>query len=82
MNDENKHWVLFELQDAREALAQIINDLKNDDDYDETEYRIHMAHLYSHVNSAWNMRAATTDEVTNGEKFEEWNRFPTDIEPL
>ena len=82
MNDENKYWILFELQDAQEALTQITNDLKNDDDYGETEHQINMAHLFSHVNSAWNMRVATTDEVESGEKFDEWARFPDDIKPL
>ena len=82
MTDENKTWILFELQDAHEALTQIVNDLKNDDDYDETEHRINMAHLFSHVNAAWNMRSVTADEVGSGENFDQWTRFPTDIKPL
>lgn len=82
MDDESKMWILFDLQDAHEDLTRIIADLKDDPDCDETEYRIDMAHLYHHINSAWNARHATVDEIGAEGKYKKWGQFPQDIEPL
>lgn len=59
----------------------MVLDLQEDRDYEYGNYIVDMMHLYHHVNTAWNAREATNEEVslmTDG-KFYQWRAFPTDI---
>lgn len=82
MNDISKSWIRFELQDAQEELTHIMDDLQNNSDYGAAEYQIAMAHLYHHINSAWNARHASMEDIESQEKYDEWEQFPKDIQPL
>ncbi len=68
-----------ELSDAKEHLDNLINKMSNDD-IGEAEFRINLAHIYSHLNRAWNSRNHVGKMDT--ELWEEFSRFPKDIEPL
>jgi hypothetical protein len=77
----NRDWILFNLVEAQEELAKTIRDIKADLDYDYGEFLVAMQHLYHHVNTAWNSRDATSDQVANEteEDFGQWSRFPGDL---
>ncbi|HET9506249.1 MAG TPA: hypothetical protein VFO93_22105 [Hymenobacter sp.] len=80
-------WALLndELTDAQEHLAQMCQEMQQDPDFSEIEFRIWLAHIYSHLNRAWNRRNATDAQITpeiEQTTWDEWSQFPTDIEPL
>lgn len=80
----NKPHILFHLTEAREAIQELIEELKSDQEYEFGNYRVEMGHLYHHVNSAWNGRDASKEavDVCSQEDFHRWCQFPTDIELL
>ena len=63
----NKDWIAFHL---REGL------------FEETEFEIAMAHLYNHLNTAWNSRNADDERTAkcSDEDFFAWRAFPADIQ--
>ncbi len=71
--------LMYELEDAKEHLENLITDLEKDPEYDEPNLQVDLGHVYAHLNRAWhrrNMKEDFTDE--------EWNiacRFPSDCEP-
>ena len=78
----NKDYVLFHLREAKEELDRTIGDVANDPEYTEADFGIAIAHLYNHVNTAWNARNAKdseTDPLTD-ERFFQWRAFPEDID--
>ncbi len=78
----NRDLVLFQLREAREALAHCIHDMEQDADYFRVEFMIDMTHLYHHLNTAWNARAASTERATacSEEDFRLWRQFPVDLD--
>ena len=78
----NKQYVLAQLTEARDAVDQLIADMRSDPEYDYGEFRVDMEHLYHHINTAWNARDASAD-ITGAcaqEDFDRWRQFPQDIE--
>jgi hypothetical protein len=45
----HKDFVLFNLTQAHEALAELIADMKSDPDYDYGAYIVDIAHVYHHL---------------------------------
>ena len=78
----NKPYVLWNLNEAREAIGQLISDIETDADYDFGEFRVDMEHLYHHVNTAWNARESSAERTNacSQEDFDRWRQFPQDIE--
>jgi hypothetical protein len=77
----NKPWVLFHLRQGRDELTRTIAKIEADPEYDYGEFSAAMAHLYHHLNTAWNSRDVS-DEVTaaqTDEQFYQWRSFPTDM---
>lgn len=71
----------YNLEDALEEL-QAINELVQPNvEIDAEDFRVRMAHLYWHLNSAWNCRNLTSEELEKVDN-NEVGKFPTDIEPL
>ena len=71
--------LMYELEDAQEHLATLISNMNTDTDYDETNLRIDLGHVFSHLNRAWHRR-----EKIEGFDEAEWreaSRFPTDLDP-
>ena len=77
----NKEWVLSNLRDAKEELDRTITEIETDPGYEFGELSVAMAHIYHHVNSAWNSREASEQEVTecSEESFSRWRQMPDDI---
>ncbi len=73
-------WALlsFELEDAREHLVELLA-ATNDPDFDETEFGIQLAHIYSHLNRAWNSRAHVGEK--SDADFQRFSDFPKDLHP-
>lgn len=80
--DNYVEWSLLvlELCDAKQHLEKLIDEEIEQKDFDETEFSIAIAHIYSHLNRAWNMRNQT-GELTP-KQWETLSQFPPDIEPF
>lgn len=78
--------LMYELEDAHEHLGNLIRDMRAD----EIDFRIQLAHIYAHLNRAWNLRekddawhdALTTTDPLQDAEYEAARAFPTDLEPL
>jgi hypothetical protein len=74
--------LMYELDDAKEHLETLIREMTKDSDFAEEDYRIQMAHIFSHLNRAWNTRDLLGTAEGTHEEFNELGRFPNDIEPI
>jgi hypothetical protein len=75
-------WALFlyELDDAREHLAKLIEELGEDASYDEASLRVDLGHVYAHLNRAWRRRLAAED--LSDLEWHSSSAFPDDLEPI
>lgn len=80
MDDISKDNILFNLQEALEELNRTAEEIKTDPEYCEGEFYVAMQHLYHHINTAWNGRNATLDEIETQDKFDLWRQFPNDMD--
>uniref|UniRef100_UPI003F881A84 hypothetical protein n=1 Tax=Pseudocolwellia agarivorans TaxID=1911682 RepID=UPI003F881A84 len=72
--------LLYELDDAKEHLESLVNQLNGAGKIDEEDFKIQLSHIYAHVNRSWNIRNLETDfNIQDSAKL---SRFPTDIDPL
>ncbi len=71
---------LYELDDAREHLEQLIQDLGTKESYSEGELRVDLGHVFAHLNRAWNARNISSDITT--EQWSTLSHFPTDMNPV
>jgi hypothetical protein len=82
----NREHVLFHLQEAEQELARTINEVRQSPEYDIGEYWVAMQHLYHHLNTAWNARDATPEQVqqVTDAVFQAWSKYPDpdDLPPL
>jgi hypothetical protein len=80
----NREHVLFHLQEAEEELSGTIAALRKDPEYDIGDFLVAMQHLYHHLNTAWNGRDATPEQVAacTEEDFNKCDRFPMDLPPM
>lgn len=78
----NRDYVLFHLKEALEEINKTIKEITTEADYDDSEFSVAMAHLYHHINSAWNARNASDEEAKECSEanFQIWRHFPTDID--
>lgn len=74
--------VFSHLREAADSLARVIREMEADPEYSEAELEVEMAHLYHHVNTAWNARKASPERTAacSLEDFRDWRQFPTDID--
>ena len=79
--DNFVEWALlsYELEDAREHLVELLA-ATNAPDFDESEFGIQLAHIYSHLNRAWNSRAHLGEQ--SDADFQRFSDFPKDLHPL
>lgn len=68
------------LDDAREHLALLVEEMAAKGSIDEEELRIALGHIYAHLNRAWHSRDHT-EEITQKD-WAQISRFPTDVEPV
>lgn len=69
------------LEDLREHLGSLTNQMARDGRIDDEDFAICMGHAYAHLNRAWNSRSLLDAEVTD-ERWDALTQFPTDLEPV
>jgi len=72
--------LMYELEDAHDHLGSLIAQMNAEDDFDEADLRIQLAHVFSHLNRAWHRRDRTDD--FNNEEWAAASRFPADLDPI
>jgi polyhydroxyalkanoate synthesis regulator phasin len=68
------------LDDAREHLEKLVDEMAAKGSIDEEEFRVALGHIYAHLNRAWHSRDHS-DEIEQKD-WERFSRFPKDIEPV
>jgi hypothetical protein len=81
-NENYVAWTLLidQLDEAREHLEKLTNELHSAGRMDESELAVHLGHVYAHLNRAWHAR-----DRPEGIKDDEWShasQFPRDLEPV
>lgn len=71
--------LMYELEDAKEHLSNLISEIESDSEYEEANLRIDLGHIYSHLNRAWHRRNKTED-ISEAE-WVEASQFPRDLSP-
>jgi hypothetical protein len=74
----------YNLADALEDLGAIDEMVRPNVEIDEEEFRVRMAHLYWHLNSVWNSRNLSSEELDAADhgRLNELGQFPKDLEPI
>jgi hypothetical protein len=72
--------MMYELADAHEHLGARIKDIEVDLEFSEEEFRIHLSHVYAHLNRAWRHRLIPGEMTEN--EWEAGREFPNDIQPI
>ena len=72
--------LMYELEDAREHLVALMVDMEKDSEFDETDLRIQLGHIFSHLNRAWHRRKLNRD--LSDEEWANASKFPNDLEPI
>jgi hypothetical protein len=77
----NRGFVLENLREAAEELAQAVIDIEADPDYDSDELLVAMQHAYHHLNSAWNGQKISPLKADNmtGMTWSRLGEFPSDF---
>jgi hypothetical protein len=83
MRKINAGIVLSNISEAREELEKIEELARSGEELEAGELIVMFGHAYHHMNFAWNARHVSDEKYRNlkGEDFNEWGKFPTDIEP-
>jgi len=70
--------LMYELDDAKEHLEALINQMV-EDGIDETDYQIQLGHIFAHLNRSWNSRNKIGEYNEQERKL--FTKFPESIEP-
>ncbi len=71
--------LMYELDDAREHLERLMDEMNTDPEYDEGNFRVDLGHIFSHLNRAWHRRNLIGE--LKGDEWHEASKFPTDLDP-
>ncbi|MCP5281562.1 MAG: hypothetical protein H6930_08270 [Rhodoferax sp.] len=58
--------LMYELEDAHEHLADLIADIEKDPEFDERDFQVQLAHIFSHLNRAGIDARLATLQSSNG----------------
>ena len=82
----NENYAIHNLEEAKEHLEAIINELKKTKDLGEIDgdLRASFLELYWHINKVWNAKNISQQDIDNSteEQFDEWCKFPKDMEEI
>jgi hypothetical protein len=75
-------WALLvtELDEAREHLESLSNEMVKSGVIEDAEFAVHLGHVYAHLNRAWNSRSQP-EEITE-EQWTIYSQFPKDLKPV
>jgi hypothetical protein len=71
---------MYELEDAREHLEDLVKRMLEAGTIDESIYSVDLGHVFAHLNRAWNTRDQER-EYPESER-DRFTRYPTDLEPV
>ncbi len=74
--------LLYELSDAHEHFGKLIDQMTAKGAIDEEDFRIQLAHVYSHLNRAWHGRSDTELDQVPDELRALRSMFPVDMKPV
>ncbi|RBP47007.1 hypothetical protein [Arenicella xantha] len=69
--------LMYELDDLKDHLSTLIDEMNSSGEISIEEYQVQVGHLYAHLNRAWNSRDATAEVVEKNLK--NFTEFPKDI---
>jgi hypothetical protein len=77
----NARFISSNLKEAEEELRRLITDTESGEELSFKDFHVAMAHIYHHLNSAWNGRNATDTEwrECTEANFQKWQSFPRDL---
>jgi hypothetical protein len=77
----NTEVILSNIKEAEEELRALIARLEKSPNYPFEDFHVSMAHLYHHLNTAWNARNATRQryQACSDEDYHRWECFPNDL---
>ena len=80
--EEPVAWALLltELDEAREHLEEVLKGMNDSGAIEDSEFEVHLGHVYAHLNRAWNSRNQNT-EITE-EQWAVFSQFPRDLDPV
>jgi hypothetical protein len=80
----NKQHVIFQLQEAEEQLQETLKNIQEDSEYEYGDFLVEMSHLYHHINTAWNSRESTEEDLNlcSEDNFNKWRKMPSNQELL
>jgi hypothetical protein len=75
-------WVMLNngINDVIEHLQSLSREMNRDSDFDEIEFRIHLNHIYAHLNRLWNSRNHI-GHLSEAD-FERYSQYPAEIEVI
>ena len=75
---KNKYLISQNLEEAKEQIEEILNDLASNPEYSEQEFKVCLEHAYHHLNFAWNIRNVDESraEACSENDFKEWSKYP------
>jgi tRNA(Ile2) C34 agmatinyltransferase TiaS len=84
MNKLNWEIILSNIQEAKEELEKLENDIASSEKPDEVELELSLKHTYHHLNFAWNIRNLETEKYKNltDTEFKKWSEFPKGFDGL
>jgi hypothetical protein len=71
----------YNLEDALEELQAINELVRPNVIIDAEDFKVRMAHLYWHLNTAWNCRNLTSTALEVADD-DEMGKFPNDLDPI
>ena len=77
----NRNWMLSQLRQVRDDLVSLVATMEEVPAVDQAAFAEVMEDVYQHLNTAWNSRNASEDELdaVAGGAFEDWARMPSDF---
>lgn len=81
-NDHPVAWalLLYELDEAREHLSQLIDEMSRAGSIEDSTIAADLGHIYAHLNRIWHAR--NQDHEISEEQRHTFSQFPTDLDPV
>ena len=72
--------LMMDLDEAREHLEKLANQMNQAGAIDDKEFAVQLGHVYAHLNRVWHSRNQP-EEITD-EQWPVYSQFPKDLEPV
>ena len=77
----NIRFIASNLRETEEELRRLIARIDSGEQLSFEDCHVAMAHIYHHLNTAWNGRNATDEQwqECSEEDYQRWQKFPQDL---